>query len=101
MQLVDEDHEDMTKVLEEFMSNAPSSIQQDLIVSQSNLQKSPSARRWDSQIISLALRIYSTSQKGYKNLKSPGVLVPPSKQTLSVYKNAVKQKPGVNEENLA
>ena len=36
----------------------------------------------------------------YEELRQSGVLVLPSRQLLSLYKNSVKQKPGLNEEVL-
>ena len=40
------------------------------------------------------------SPKVYEELRQSGVLVLPSGQLLSLYKNSVKQKPGLNEEVL-
>ncbi len=51
-------------------------------------------------IIRLCLSLWIKSPKVYEELRHSGVLVLPSGRLLSLYKNSVKQRPGLNEEVL-
>lgn len=57
-------------------------------------------RKWDPEFISFCLGIYVRSPKIYSDLRNSPMLVLPSESLLRMYKNCIKQKPGVNEENL-
>ena len=57
--------------------------------------KDARGRRYDKQIVSLALTLWTRSPKNYEELRKSGFLLPSSK-TLSLYKNWVEQKPGLN-----
>ncbi|CAG2241997.1 unnamed protein product [Mytilus edulis] len=57
-------------------------------------------RRWHSKILSLCLTLYCKSPNAYDNLRQSGMLCLPAKSTLICYKNCVKQKPGINHDNL-
>ena len=52
-------------------------------------------RRYDKEILSLALTLWTRSPKSYNELIKAGFLFP-SPNTLSLYKNCVHQKPGIN-----
>ena len=57
-------------------------------------------RKWDPEFISFCLGIYVRSPKIYSDLRNSPMLVLPSESLLRMYKNCIKQKPGVNEENI-
>ena len=58
-------------------------------------QNDPRGRRYDKEMISLSLSLWCTSPKNYQKLRDSGFIMP-SPTTLSLYKNAVEQKPGLN-----
>ena len=53
------------------------------------------SRRYDKEIISLALTLWTRSPNSYEELLKAGVLFP-SPNTLPLYKKCVFQKPGIN-----
>lgn len=57
-------------------------------------------RKWDPEFISFCLGIYVRSPKVYSDLRNSPMLILPSESLLRMYKNCIKQKPGINEENL-
>ena len=58
-------------------------------------QNDPRGRRYDKEMISLSLSLWCTSPKNYQKLRDSGFIMP-SPTTLSLYKHAVEQKPGLN-----
>ena len=57
-------------------------------------------RKWDPEFISFCLGIYVRSPKIYRDLRDSPMLVLPSESLLRMYKNCIKQKPGINEDNM-
>ena len=57
-------------------------------------------RKWDPEFISFCLSIYVRSPRIYRDLRDSPMLVLPSESLLRMYKNCIKQKPGINEDNL-
>ena len=57
-------------------------------------------RRWHPILISVCLSLYCRSPKAYQDLSNSGLLLLPTKSTLTQYKNTVKQAPGLQNENL-
>ncbi|CAB3993134.1 Hypothetical predicted protein [Paramuricea clavata] len=62
--------------------------------------KDSRGNQWHPKIIRLCLSLWIKSPKVYEELRQSGVLVLPSGRLLSLYKNAMKQKPGLNDEVL-
>ena len=58
-------------------------------------------RRWDPKVISLCLSLYVRSPAALEDLRSSGMLILPSVRLLQLYKNCIKQRPGLTEENLS
>ena len=57
-------------------------------------------RKWDPEFISFCLGIYVRSPRIYRDLRESPMLVLPSESLLKMYKNCIKQKPGINQDNL-
>ena len=57
-------------------------------------------RKWDPDFISFCLSIDVLSPRIYRDLRDSPMLVLPSESLLRMYKNCIKQKPDINEENL-
>lgn len=57
-------------------------------------------RRWDPEFISLCISLYVRSPKAYEDLRNSQMLVLPTERLLRMYKNCIKQKPGINTENI-
>lgn len=57
-------------------------------------------RKWDPEFISFCLNIYVKSPRIYRELRNSEMLVLPSESLLRMYKNCIRQKPGLNDENL-
>ena len=57
---------------------------------------SPLGYRWDSDILKLALTLWVTSPKCYQEIVKSKSLVLPTTSLLSLYKNSVEQKTGIN-----
>ena len=90
----------MVNILNQVFPLAPESMKELLQSQATNLVKDPKGRRWSTQVISICLRLWSTSPKAYKDLRDLCVLVLPSTQLLSLYKNVLQQKPGIIPANL-
>ncbi|KAK3082719.1 hypothetical protein FSP39_003464 [Pinctada imbricata] len=63
-------------------------------IKQSNLQNRK-GMRWDKDVISISLSIYNRNPGVYRNMVQNGWLQLPSESLLSLYKNSVRQGPGV------
>ena len=61
--------------------------------------KDARGRRYDREIISLALTLWTRSPRNYADLLKAGFIFP-SESTLSLYKNCITQKPGLNREMM-
>lgn len=57
-------------------------------------------RRWEPEFISLCLSLYLRSPKAYEDLRKSDMLILPTERLLRMYKNCVKQKPGINSDNF-
>ncbi|KAK3714554.1 hypothetical protein QZH41_014216, partial [Actinostola sp. cb2023] len=58
------------------------------------------ANRWHPKIICLCLSLWCRSPEAYEQLKDSGMIRLPSGRLLSLYKNSVSQKAGINDEVL-
>jgi hypothetical protein len=103
IKLTEEDHIDMTNILDQIVeSGAPEKFK---LLFESQLQNCKKGlevhqRRWDPQVISVCLALYLRSPRGYEDFKKSGLLVLPSKRLLQYYKNSIKQTTCFNEDNL-
>ena len=57
----------------------------------------PRGRRYEKDLISLAIILWTRSPQNYKELIHAGYILP-SPRTLSLYKNCITQKPGINKD---
>ena len=55
------------------------------------------SRRWDKDIIQVALSIWNRSPQGYNNLRDSNMFQLPSESLLQRYKNGFSQQPGLND----
>ena len=63
------------------------------VLKSSNMSKY--GMRWPKELISMSLGIYNRNPSSYRLLSQNGRLNLPSERLLSVYKNAIQQKPGI------
>lgn len=113
--LTKSDHEDMKTILETVVQTSSSETGQvddqylqkfglsekmsAMVKSQlANANKTPKARRWDTDIIRLCLTLYCRSPKNYEFLAKGGYFVLPSSKLIRLYKNKIDQKAGVNKD---
>ena len=98
--LKEEHHDKLLEVIEKLMPNAPQF--KHLFRSQLNnvTNKDPRQRKWDPVIISAALNMWAKSSFLYKDFCNFGLVVLPSMETLRKKNNALRQAPGIVEENL-
>ena len=70
----------------------------ELLLLQHNIQETakPTGYRWTSEIISLCLTIFTRSPQAYNDLRNSGMLILPTPNHLSLYKNAVNTDSGIN-----
>ena len=77
---------------------APNIGENQLLLIESQLKSSNMSKygmRWPKELISMSLGIYNRNPSSYRLLSQNGWLNLPSERLLSVYKNAVQQKPGI------
>ena len=55
------------------------------------------SRRWDKDIIQVALSLWNRSPQGYNNLRDSNMFQLPSESLLQRYKNCFSQQPGLND----
>lgn len=60
----------------------------------------PRGRRWSPDIIKTCLTMWLRSPKSYEDLKASGSLILPCTDTLSKYKNSIRQAPGFIKDNI-
>ena len=98
--LKEEHHEKLLEVIDKLMPNAPQF--KHLFKSQlrNATHKDPRQRKWDPVIISAALNLWAKSPSLYKDFRNFGLVVLPSTETLRKRKNAVRQSPGIVENNI-
>lgn len=63
-----------------------------------NMNLDARGRRWDKDIIQVALTLWNRSPKGYASLRNSGMLILPSENLLQRYKNCFEQKEGLHDE---
>ena len=64
------------------------------------LQTNKMGRRYHPQVIRFALSIHGKSPSAYRELRDSGALILPSECVLRDYKNYLKPKAGINQENI-
>ena len=64
------------------------------------LERHPNGRRWDRDIVSLCLSLWSRSPRGYADLRNSKFLILPSRKLLQRYKNRIYQEAGINKDVL-
>ena len=95
-ELSTEDHRDLSLILNKIFPEAPSEMKTLLKAQHEALKsKSPNARRWSKDVISLCLSIWVRSPASYQNLKDSNMLILPSGRQLRRYKNVVQQTSGM------
>lgn len=101
IELCEQDNKDMLDILQKELPSATGEFAKLMRSQLRNLQvKNKGSRRWNPAVISICLSLYSRSPQAYADLKSSGMLVLPSQQLLRYYKNAVKQQPDFQYDNL-
>lgn len=58
------------------------------------------SRRWDKDIIQVALSLWNRSPQGYTTLRNSNMVQLPSESLLQRYKNCFSQHPGLNDKML-
>lgn len=95
------DHADVSAILESVFPNASDKMklflksQHDILCS-----KSPQARRWNKDVVSLCLSLWIRSPKAYQTLLESNVLILPPGRQLRRYKNYIPQDPGISDTTL-
>ena len=70
MLVSESDHEDLSEILEKVIPNAPEKMELFLMSQHEALSaKSPQARRWNKDVISLCLSLWIRSPKAYQTLR--------------------------------
>ncbi|KAJ8044896.1 ATP-dependent DNA helicase PIF1 [Holothuria leucospilota] len=97
--LEDDDHEDMSVLLEKCFPHASDEMKILLKAQQDALKaKGPTGRRWNKDVISTCLSLWLRSPRAYEDLGQSGMLVLPSGRHLMRYKNILHQESGpINE----
>lgn len=95
------DHADLSNILESIFPNASDKMKL-FLKSQHEIlcSKSPQARRWNKDVVSLCLSLWIRSPKAYQTLLESNVLVLPSGRQLRRYKNCIPQEPGICDTTL-
>lgn len=57
-------------------------------------------RKWDPEFISFCLGVYVRSPRACRELRDSSMFVLPTESLLRMYKNCIRQKPSINEDNL-
>ena len=65
------------------------------IMSSNSTSKHSKGVRWPKEVICMALTLYNRNPSAYKDITKNGWLNLPSESLIYLYKNAVKQKPGI------
>lgn len=101
--LHDDDAADITAIITVLLSQqqVPSNLRI-LLENQIRNSKDMDARqrKWNPEVISVALGLYLKSPTAYEQLKNTNMLILPSKRLLQYYKNSVKQSVGISVDNL-
>lgn len=93
--------EDLLEIIAQAFPNAPKEMQVLLQSQQSALQvKDRRGIRWDPEVIRTCLNMWVRSPRSYEDLKDSKMLILPSGRQLRKYKNALKQRPGIQKEML-
>ncbi|KAJ8034277.1 hypothetical protein HOLleu_21044 [Holothuria leucospilota] len=97
--LEDDDHEDMSILLQKCFPHASDEMKILLQAQQDALKaKNATARRWNKDVISACLSLWIRSPRAYEDLGQTGMLILPSGRHLRQYKNIVHQQSGPLEE---
>lgn len=97
------DETDMKAILNDLLSKQQVPAHLHILMEnqlRNSQEKDVHQRRWDPEIISVALGLYLKSPSAYEMLKKTNMLVLPSKRLLQYYKNSVKQPVGISDDNL-
>ncbi|VDI49785.1 Hypothetical predicted protein [Mytilus galloprovincialis] len=88
-----------TDVTDQLRKIAPNLSENQILLITSQIESSSLTHskgvRWPKEIICMALTIYNRNPSAYKDITRNGWLNLPSESLLYLYKNAVKQKPGI------
>ena len=99
MLVSESDHEDLSEILEKVFPNAPEKMKLFLMNQHEALSaKSPGARRWNKDVISLCLSLWIRSPKAYQTLLESNMLILPSGRQLRRYKNCITREPGFSDQ---
>lgn len=95
------DNADVSNILESVFPNASDKMKM-FLKSQHDIlcSKSPQARRWNKDVVSLCLSLWIRSPKAYQTLLESNVLILPSGRQLRRYKNYIPQDPGISDTTL-
>lgn len=94
-------HGDLSTIFENVFPHAPEKMKL-LLQSQAKAlaAKTPTARRWNKEVISLCLSLWVRSPKAYQILQDSNMLILPSGRQLLRYKNCIPQDAGINQKVL-
>ena len=94
-----EDPSESTSIRMILKSLAPNLTDNQVTLIESQIKASnlecKNGMRWDKDIISISISIYNRNPGVYRNMVQNGWLQLPSESLLSLYKNAVRQGPGI------
>ena len=98
-ELSKEDHKDLSLILNTIFPEASDEMKTLLNAQYEALRcKSPKARRWSKEVISLCLSVWVRSPASYQNLQDSKMLILPSGRQLRRYKNVIPQTSGIIEQ---
>ncbi|KAK3108741.1 hypothetical protein FSP39_014554 [Pinctada imbricata] len=98
--LCESDHKDLKSILENIFPDCSSKMSAFWLSQKQALERKPHGRRWNSDVIRVCLTLWCRSPRGYRDLRSSGLMILPSEKILQIYKNSVHQEAGFQKEML-
>jgi hypothetical protein len=90
--------ESLIKQVRNLFPGADENMIELLVEQAKNVGRHPKGRRWSKKFIGVCMQMYNRSPHCYGLLYSSKLLVLPSQSLLILYKNAIKQKPGFEDD---
>jgi len=88
------------KCIRQILNNAEPELVNMILQQSKNITRKPNGHRWSKEFIGTCLQIFNKSPNAYDTLINSKILLLPSKSTLIIYRNKIKQEPGINSENI-